>query len=168
MKPSLAPDTGIELQKIGTADLDDLAGRCRELFHCETWHAAAVERTLATPGSFALLARTPRRAAGLILARVAAEECEILWLVVPAPWRRRGIGRRLLRAALRSAAGHSAGTAFLEVSQDNRAALALYGSEGFRPCGRRRAYYGGGRQGNACDALVYKKALASGETCPAN
>ena len=168
MKPTPTPDTVIELQKIEAADLDDLAGRCRGLFECETWHAAAVERSLAAPGSFALLARTAGRAAGLVLARVAADECEILWLVVPAPWRRRGVGRRLLRTALRSAAGHRAGTAFLEVSEDNRAAIALYGSEGFRPCGRRRAYYGDDREGNACDALVYKKALAGGETCPAN
>ena len=167
MRSPLDPVTGIELQEIGAAEIDSLAIHCRDLFDHETWPAKAVERSLAAPGSFALLARAAGRAAGLILARVAADECEILWLVVTGPWRRRGLGRRLLRAALRSAAGRGAGTAYLEVSEGNAAAIALYESEGFRPCGGRRAYYRRGHASETRDALVYKKALTGGQTYPA-
>jgi ribosomal-protein-alanine N-acetyltransferase len=95
---------------------------------------------------------------------VAADECEILWLVVLTPWRRRGIGRSLLQAALQTAASLGAGTACLEASETNRAAIDLNRAEGLQPCGRRRAYYESGRE--ACDALLYKKMLESGETCP--
>ena len=154
-----------ELQRLGAADIEEMAGHCRNLFDDGTWCAAAVERSLAPPGCVALLARTAGQAAGLVLARVVADECEILWLVVLTLWRRRGIGRNLLQAALRTAAGLGANTAYLEVAETNRAAIELYGAEGFQPCGRRRAYYGSGREGEACNALLYKRALAPGETC---
>ena len=166
MTPSLDPVAGIDLQEIRAGDIENLADPCRDLFEHETWHAAAVERSLAAPGSFALLARTAGCAAGLILARAAADECEILWLFVPAFRRRGGVGRRLLRAALETAADRGARTAYLEASEANRAAIALYEAEGFRPTSRRRAYYGREREAKVCDALVFKKALTGGETRP--
>lgn len=93
-----------ELQRLGAADIEKVAGHCRNLFEDGTWCAAAVERSLDAPECVALLARTAEQAAGLVLARVAADECEILWLVVLTPWRRKGIGRSLLQAVLRTAA----------------------------------------------------------------
>lgn len=86
---------------------------------------------------------------GMVLIRVVAEEAEVLTLGVAPAARRRGIGRSLLREALSLAAAHGAGTAFLEVAEDNAAALALYGEAGFRPLSRRSAYYPGG-----VDALI--------------
>jgi len=164
MIPPLGDAPGCELQRLAAADIEKVAGQCRNLFEDGTWCAAAVERSLDAPGCGALLARTAGHGAGLVLARVAADECGILWLVVLTPWRRRGIWRNLLQAALRAAASLGAETAYLEAAETNRAAIDLYGAEGFQPCGRRRTYYGSGRE--ACDALLYKKALVSGESCP--
>jgi ribosomal-protein-alanine N-acetyltransferase len=160
--PGDVPST--ELQRLDAADIEKVASQCRDLFEDATWRADAVQRSLDAPGSVALLARRAGHAAGLVLARVAADECEVLWLVVLTPWRRKGIGRSLLQAALQTAASLGAATAYLEVSQTNRAAIGLYGAAGFQPCGRRRAYYKSGCE--ACNALLYKKALGSGETCP--
>ncbi len=106
----------------------------------ETWDARTFAIQLGLPGTFGLI----EREAGLVLARVAADEAEILTLAVLPAARRRGVGTALLRAAMQGAAGDGARAMFLEVSAGNDAARALYGTAGFRPVGRRCRYYADG------------------------
>ena len=94
---------------------------------------------------------------GLILARVAADEAEILTLAVTPQARGRGLGRRLLQTALDHARTQGAASMFLEVSPANAPALALYARAGFAPVGRRPRYYPGGG-----DALVLRRPLSPG------
>lgn len=97
---------------------------------------------------------------GFILLRLAGGEAEILTLAVAPEGRRRGAGRALLRGALKAAEQGGATAMFLEVADDNAAAVALYRSEGFVEAGRRRGYYA--RPGGAAaDALVLRRALPS-------
>ncbi len=56
-------------------------------------------------------------------------------------WRRRGLGRWLLRRLLRDAAAAGCTVARLEVRPSNAAALALYRAHGFVETGRRPGYY---------------------------
>ena len=119
----------------------------------ERWDAAAFATQLAMPGGFGLV----DAAGGLILARVAADEAEVLTLGVAPESRRRGIGRRLLHAAAATAAARGAGTLFLEVARANDTARALYAAVGFRQVGVRRCYYPGGG-----GALVLRWSLLPG------
>ncbi|RMD61246.1 MAG: GNAT family N-acetyltransferase, partial [Alphaproteobacteria bacterium] len=96
--------------------------------------------------------------AGFVLMRAAAGEAEILSLGVAPLWRRHGIGRVLLRAAMATAQAMAATRLFLEVAQDNRAARALYVSEGFTAVGCRPAYYRRG-PGLATAAVVFRRDL---------
>ena len=73
-------------------------------------------------------------------------ESELLQVEVEAGYRRRGLGRGLLGAALE-------GTVFLEVREGNVGAIALYSTLGFGVVGRRRGYYAGPTE----DALVMEK-----------
>ncbi len=95
----------------------------------------------------------------MILARVAADEAEILTLAVAPPSRRAGLGAALLRAAMRHAGRVGARTMFLEVAVTNGAARALYASFGFREAGLRRGYYIDGT-----DALVLRSGFPA-EPC---
>ena len=114
------------------------------------WGADTIAMVLALPGSFGLC----RDGAGLVLARMAADEAEILTFgVVPAA-RRRGHGAALLQGALAVARARGAGAMFLEVAAGNAPALALYTREGFAEVGRRRRYYSDG-----ADALVLRHGL---------
>ena len=110
----------------------------------ERWDMAAFAGLLGMPGACGLL----DEAGGFILAREAGGEAEVLTLAVMPVVRRRGVGGRLLTAML----AQLACPVFLEVAADNLAALALYLRVGFSECGRRRSYYGPGR-----DALVLRR-----------
>lgn len=77
------------------------------------------------------------------LRSLGAGEWELLQVEVQEAYRRRGLARALLSAALE-------GTVFLEVRAGNASAIALYSTLGFTVTGRRKDYYSGPRE----DALV--------------
>ncbi|GAB3307620.1 ribosomal protein S18-alanine N-acetyltransferase [Luteimonas notoginsengisoli] len=98
-----------------------------------------------------------RRVLGYGVLSVAADEAHVLNLCIEPREQGRGVGRRLLRALLRLAAGHGARRVFLEVRPSNPHAIALYDKEGFNEIGRRPRYYPAhvGRE----DAIVMAKEL---------
>lgn len=83
---------------------------------------------------------------------------EIRGLAVDAMRRRLGIGRALLRAAVREAKARRAGHVLLHVSTANEAAVALYESERFEIVSRVRGYYRDAFKDGG-DAYVMLKAL---------
>lgn len=112
------------------------------------WGTAALEALLDQTGVFAI-----EEPDGFILIRAVADEAEILTLAVRPEARRQGLGARLVREGATAAASRGATRLFLEVADDNTAALALYARAGFAGAGRRPGYYArpdGGRQ----DALI--------------
>ncbi|MGG5820674.1 GNAT family N-acetyltransferase [Falsiroseomonas sp. HW251] len=114
------------------------------------WGADAIRLMLEMPGAFGLHAK-----GGFVLARVAADEAEILTLAVAPGHRRRGLGGALLAGAMAQAVLRGAAAMFLEVSEANAAARALYAAAGFAEAGRRRRYYPDG-----ADALVLRRDLS--------
>ncbi len=117
----------------------------------DSWSDTAIASLLATPGVQAWI--DPR--GGMILTRLAADEAEILTLAVTHAARRQGIARALLRAATTTLAGQGAQALFLEVSDSNDAARALYLATGFQPAGIRPRYYK-----NGSNALLLKLTLS--------
>jgi ribosomal-protein-alanine N-acetyltransferase len=82
-----------------------------------------------------------RRIAGFMMLRLAGEDCELLTIVVDKKWRGRGIGAALLRAGLDDLMLSPAKKLFLEVDENNAAAIALYKKHGFAGIGTRKGYY---------------------------
>jgi ribosomal-protein-alanine N-acetyltransferase len=123
----------------------------------EVWSAPIMAAQLSLPGVFGLI----DEAGGMILARVAADEAEILTLAVAPAARRRGLAAALVREAARTARQRGAARLLLEVSATNHAARALYAGLGFTEQGRRRAYYADGS-----DALILQLLLAGGAATP--
>lgn len=116
----------------------------------ERWGIDAISLQLALPGVFGFL--HPR--GGMLLARVTADEAEILTLAVEPRARRRGVGTTLLTKALAEAHGRGARAVLLEVSVGNTAARALYDRAGFVEVGRRPRYYADGS-----DAMILRAVL---------
>lgn len=112
------------------------------------WDAPAFEALLDQTGVFVI-----EEPEGFILLRAVADEAEVLTLAVRPSARRRGLGSRLVSEGAIAAVSRGATRLFLEVADDNAAALALYTRAGFVEAGRRPGYYtrpDGGRQ----DALI--------------
>jgi ribosomal-protein-alanine N-acetyltransferase len=131
-----------------TGDADALAALHVQCFP-DPWDAPAILALLATPGTFAYVEPD-----GFVMARVVADEAEILTLAVAPNARGRGLGRILMQAAAAHAQDQGAQTLFLEVGTENPPALALYTGLGFAKVGARKGYYSGR------DALVFRLALA--------
>jgi len=94
--------------------------------------------------SLMLVARSPEggsRILGYIVCWVIADELHILDLATETSWRRKGIARMLVLAAVRQ--GNAAGVwrVFLEVRASNIAALLLYEGLGFIRSLVREGYY---------------------------
>lgn len=106
----------------------------------ERWDDAAIAAQFSLPGTFALITAE----GGMILARVIADEAEILTFAVIPARRRRGLGRALLEAASDATRARGARILFLDVAAGNAAARALYTAAGFRETGRRPRYYADG------------------------
>jgi [ribosomal protein S18]-alanine N-acetyltransferase len=118
------------------------------------WSEAEFARLLADPLAFLLVEGD----AGFLLGRAVAGEAELLTIAVTPEARRLGLGRKLVSRFIYQARLRGAESAFLEVAEDNAAALGLYLAAGFREAGRRRRYYRT-PEGITVDALVMVRAL---------
>lgn len=128
----------------GPGDLERLSELQATCF-LEPWGAKSLAKTLSLPGAFALLLRDTtaagRISAGFAVVQMASDQADLLSFGIIPGQRRRGLGRRLLDGTLARAAAGGAGSMFLEVAEDNLAAIALYSGHGFEIIGRREGYY---------------------------
>ena len=124
------------------------------------WSAEEIVRLVAEASSLSSAALDPASGVlrGFAIARLAADEAEILTVAVDSAWRGRGVGRALLSEILRQAAYAGARSMFLEVEESNAAALALYRRLGFTRIGERPGYYRR-RDGSRALAVVMRRGL---------
>ncbi|MFU8881420.1 MAG: GNAT family N-acetyltransferase [Rhodobacterales bacterium] len=97
-------------------------------------------------------------ARAFLLARIIADEAEILTIATHPDHRRQGLARALLDQFHRAAQQRGAAHGFLEVAADNLPARALYQAAGYGQIGQRRAYYARA-SGGAADALILQRKL---------
>ncbi|MBV9331874.1 MAG: GNAT family N-acetyltransferase [Alphaproteobacteria bacterium] len=121
------------------------------------WSESEIRTLLNSSGAFAFVCARYNTLRGFVIARVAADEGEILSLAVAHGERLRGIGRSLVRAAAAHAFACGARKLFLEVARTNDPANALYRSLGFEPVGMRKRYYE--EPAGAGDALTLRADL---------
>ena len=96
---------------------------------------------------------------GMLMTRSQFEQAEILTLAVVPSARRQKIAEQLLYTAHRALVLQGVKKMFLEVAENNVAALGLYQKLGYVETGRRKGYYKQ-EDGNTTDALVMSKEIA--------
>lgn len=143
----------VDLTPLTAAQARLIAGMHHVCF-AEPWSEKAMSELLALPGCFGWLAAEGEAPQGFVLARIAADEAEILTILVLPPYRRHGLAGRLLDAVIGNLRMQGVGKLFLEVALSNEAALELYTKVGFIQVGRRPHYYASGG-----DALLLAKDL---------
>ncbi len=116
----------------------------------DPWPAAVFRRELERPMSRGRVALRGASCVAYVLGWRVLDEVEVLSLAVDPPWRRRGVGRRLLDSYLSELRGEGVRRVTLEVRASNGPAQELYRALGMSWEGERRRYYGDGE-----DALLY-------------
>ncbi len=130
----------------------------------EAWNRAQITSSLDMPGThIAMLSAdgsaptetTP--AVCFAMTRAAPGEEELLLIAVLPDHRKAGLGKRLLLLIAESARERGAERMFLEMRENNPAA-SLYRAVGYKPIGRRKAYYKVA-DGSRLDAITFAKTL---------
>jgi ribosomal-protein-alanine N-acetyltransferase len=123
------------------ADLGELT-RLEGVAFSDPWSPAMIAEAIADRAAVALVAADEGGGlVGSVVARVVADEAEILTIAVAPAMRRRGLGRRLLDQVLSALRERGAGSVWLEVRASNLGARRMYEAAGFVAVGVRRGYY---------------------------
>jgi ribosomal-protein-alanine N-acetyltransferase len=125
----------------------------------KSWNEDEIARLISGKGVEAFVVRTHGAGngepCGFVILREAADEAEIITIATDPSMRRVGIGRALMGHAIRHLHGDRVARLFLEVGENNAAAVSLYRTLGFRQVGLRKGYYASGAAaGAAPSALV--------------
>jgi [ribosomal protein S18]-alanine N-acetyltransferase len=149
--------SGLSVREAGPLDAAVLAALHRDCFE-RPWDEAAMAQFTSAPGTLCLIGSlgegASSRVGGLLIARKADDEAEILTFGVTPSCRKKGLGTVLLQTAIARLRTSGAKRLFLEVADGNEAALRLYRSCGAAPVGRRQRYYDHG-----ADAAIFSLAL---------
>ena len=145
---------GIRLAR--ATDLPDVS-RIERASFADPWGQGDFQSVMESPQTIFLVAvdEITEGIVGYAVALTVLDESEILNIAVDPAMRGRGLGGRLLDAAIAEVVGRGAVAAFLEVRESNAAARELYRSRGFEELSRRRGYY----RTPAEDALVLRLAM---------
>ena len=158
-RTSAAPVTAL-LRPAVEGDLLDVV-RIERVCFADPWTEESFRRlTAGQPAIFLVAVFPPDSAiAGYAIAFSVGEDAEVLNVAVDLDFRGKGLAGQMLDAVLIELSARGVRTAFLEVRESNRAALALYRSRGFAEIGRRLRYY----RRPVEDALVMRRVLEVAE-----
>ncbi len=151
-----AGSAAIGTRLAGPGDAEVMASIHAACF-ARSWDEASISQFLLAPGCLSLLASRAggEPIQGLLIARKAEDEAEILTLAVHPDSRRIGLARALVQIAMARLRAAGASRLFLEVDATNAPARALYLSLRANEVGLRRGYYEHG-----ADAVIFSLALS--------
>ncbi len=135
-----ARPAALTIRRAEDRDLDDVAAIERAVFN-DPWTRRSFVDLVHAPRVAFLVAADVDTVVGYAVVLVTGVESELANLAVARLMQRQGVGKRLLRKALKAARDGGAKEIFLEVRASNASAIALYSAEGFQAVGRRVRYY---------------------------
>ena len=148
---------GLSIRPLAPRDAKAVVAITRASAEAPQWSEAEFERIAGYESATgqAWVACVKQKVVGYVVARRAADEVEILNIVVAKRRRRRGVGGVLLERALAAARAAGVRKAFLEVRESNHAAIGMYQRHYFLSVGRRAMYYSAPRE----DALIMARSI---------
>ena len=152
-----APSAGVSIRPAEERDLDEVAAIERTVFN-DPWSRRSFADLVNARQVVFIVATDVNAVVAYAIVLTTGVESELANLAVARLMQHRGLGRRLLGAALGAARERGCREMFLEVRASNAAAIGLYSSAGFEKVGRRVRYYARPIE----DAIVMRVALAKG------
>ena len=149
----------VQLVPIGEEHLDAVASLEARCFS-QPWSRASLESELSNPTARFFVCLADGKTVGHAGMHAVCGEGYVANIAVEPELRGRGLGRALLERLLTCAREEGLAFLTLEVRPSNRAAVALYESEGFRKAGVRRGFYDAPKE----DALLMTRYLDTAES----
>lgn len=135
----------MEIRRATAGDAATVAELERKYIECP-WSENVVRQTIEDDLSVLYLLCEGETVVGYGGLKMALDTAEVYNIAVEEAYRRCGCGTRLLRKLIEHAAARGAREMFLEVHENNVAAVALYTAHGFTAVRLRKNYY---KSGNA-------------------
>jgi ribosomal-protein-alanine acetyltransferase len=148
-------DTPLKIRPYQPGDSQAVFEICRQSPQAAQWPNESYDQAHSS-GQIILVAELHGQVSGFMIARIMADEAEILNTAVDPAQRRKGIGTALLTAAISSTQAHNAKRIYLEVRESNAVAISFYRQHGFEKTAERREYYRSPTE----NAVVMKKLTA--------
>ena len=148
----------IQIEPMSLQTVDAVAQIEAECFS-KPWSHDAFVAELSNPAAVTFVANADGEIAGFINLGVVLDEATVNNIAVKQTYRRRGIGRALLTAAIDYCQNNRLNVLMLEVRQSNRAAIALYERFGFQAVGIRKRFYDEPEE----DAVLMNKNIIAAE-----
>ncbi len=141
-------EQGISIRTATRADLEALLA-LEQCCYSYPWSRQQFIDEFDNPVATIEVALVDEQIAGYLCSWLICGELQIQNLATSPAYRRRGIGQTLLRYVITRCQREGLLSAWLEVREDNQAAIRLYTDCGFEVQGRRKKYYQDGE-----DALL--------------
>jgi ribosomal-protein-alanine N-acetyltransferase len=152
----------VTVRDLAEAELGWVADQEQIIFGASAWSLAIIRDDFAFGGKRYRAALVDERLVGYAVYGYDGDAFSLMNIAVVPEARRLGIGRVLMEDFLAQARSERAPDAWLEVSVENPAALALYRSYGFEDVRVRPRYY----QPENVDALVMRRRMAPPSASP--
>ncbi len=146
----------VPMQEAHIAQIAALEKQC----FSDPWSEVSVRSELSNPLSDWLVAEEDGKLIGYVGSQSVAPEADVMNLAVAPEWRKKGIGRALMKALIEQLHSRGITALFLEVRISNLPAQNLYRGLGFVEVGRRPKYYVNPTE----DALILRKELTDADT----
>ena len=147
-----AENMNFEIVPLQSCHIDAVYGIEKECFS-NPWSREDLAAQPSNENAHFLVAVGDEEVCGYIGVYEYFESCEIANIAVKEIFRRNGVAKALINAAVEGAKGRDCSFITLEVRPSNTPALALYKSLGFEQTGRRKNFY----TSPAEDALIMTK-----------
>lgn len=147
----------LEIHPLEIKDCPQAAQLHEKGFH-KSWSSFEINDLLSKTSTFGLKIQDKKDMLGFILWREIIDESEILTLTTQPTHLRQGLASLLLKAFFKTLIEKKIRTIYLEVAEDNKGAISLYQSHGFKYINQRPNYYLRSN-GQRCTALVFVKKL---------
>jgi len=141
-------------------ELESLVALDRAAFGDDAWSAWTWREAVTSDHRHIGTERDETGLAGYVVVAILGDVAELERIAVRDNVRRHGIGRALLRAAIKESSENGAEALVLEVREDNLEARAFYRENTFYEVSRRAGYYDRG----AVDAVILQLTWVRSET----
>lgn len=146
----------VPMQEAHIAQIAALEKQC----FSDPWSEVSVRSELSNPLSDWLVAEEDGKLIGYVGSQSVPPEADVMNLAVAPEWRKKGIGRALMKALIAQLHSRGITALLLEVRISNLPAQNLYRGLGFVEVGRRPKYYVNPTE----DALILRKELTDADT----